>query len=180
MTENPMTDALSKGTFSVLDVVKGRGYPQDIVDIYTDHETAFKIHRLEQQIGREKDAEKVNELDAQKRELAAKVKESVLTFHLRGIDQGVIDAVSVQGIEKFKGKEDDPFRGRWTDASYLAHHIVSVTNANGDVDRHSWTVDEVLSLWETLPGESFAKLLVLMQELTFAARYFDEAVSADF
>lgn len=179
MTENPIIDAMNKGTFSVLEVAKGRGYPQDIVDVYLDHDAAFKIHRLEARIASEQDGEKVNALDDERRELVEKVKASRLTFHLRGISEDDIEAVQKQATEKF-GPDESNDKGKWSNGAFLAQHIVSVTNAEGEVDSHKWTADEVVELWKVLPTESFNKLLLLMQELTFAARYFDEAVSTDF
>lgn len=179
MSENVLTDAVSKGKFSVLEVAKERGYPQDIVDIYTDHETAFLVHRLEAKIADEKDGDKVNELDAERKALKEKVKDSVLTFHMRGISDGLVEDLQKQAKEKF-GEEETPERAIYTNHSYLANHIISVTNANGDVDDHQWTPEELGQLKRDLPPESFEKLVALMYELTFAARYFDEVVNADF
>lgn len=178
MNENILTEAVSKGKFSVLEVAKGRGYPQDIVDIYTDHETAFKVHRLEQQIASEMDPEKVNTLDADKKALVEKVRDSVLTFHMRGISDGLVEDLQKQAVEKFPDEGTE--RAVYTNHSYLANHIISVTNAGGDVDDHNWTPEEMAELKRDLPPESFEKLVALMYELTFAARYFDEVVSTDF
>lgn len=180
MSENLIVDAVSKGKFSVLEVAKGRGYPQDIVDVYTDHETAFKVHRLEQQIANERDGHKVNALDEERKALADKVKESILTFHMRGIGQGLIDDLQKQANAKFTEPDQEAEKVTWLNNLYLAMHIVSVTNAEDDVDDHRWTSEEIADLKRDLPPESFEKLINLMFDLTFAAKYFDEVVSADF
>lgn len=179
MSENLITDAVSKGKFSVLDVAKGRGYPQDIVDVYTDHEAAFQMHRLEQRIANERDGEKVNALDAERKALKERVKESVLTFHMRGISQGLVEDLQKKADVEFI-EQDDPAKIHWLNNLYLAHHIISVTNGKNEVDDHRWTSEEIAELKNALPFESSEKLIGLMMELTFAARYFDEAVSADF
>lgn len=179
MSDNMIVDAVSKGKFSVLEVAKGRGYPQDIVDVYTDHETAFKVHRLEQKIADERDGAKVNALDEERKALKEKVKESILTFHMRGIGQGLVDDLQKQANEKFQdGSETE--KVTWLNNLYLAQHIISVTNADDEVDDHRWTSEEIADLKRDLPPESFEKLINLMLDLTFAAKYFDEVVSADF
>lgn len=180
MSETLLTDAISKGKFSVLEVAHGRGYPQDIVTVYTDHDAAFKIHRLEKQIAKETDGEKVNVLDEQRNALVERVKSSALTFHMRGIGEGLIDDLKKKANEQFGADEENVDRNKWLNHSYLANHVVSVTDAENNVDDHRWTSEEIATLKRDLPVESFEKLVELMFELTFAARYFDEVVSADF
>jgi hypothetical protein len=176
---NPLDAALDKKTFSVLDAVKGRSYPQDIVDVYTDAETALKVRRLEERINNERDAEQVNELDAEKAALIAHVKDSVLTFHLRGVAPGVVDGIQAQADEKF-GADPSPDKFKWMNYSYLAANIISVTNAEGAVDEHLYTYEDVEQLAGYLPTSEFDKVFNLMQELTFARDLFDLSVSADF
>lgn len=179
MSENMLTEALSKGKFSVLEVATDRAFPQDIVTIYTDHDAAFKIHRLEQKIADTREGEAVNALDEERNALKEKVKSSALTFHMRGISQGLMDDIQTKAKADF-GNEETPEKATWVNSAYLANHIISVTDAEGSIDDHKWTAEEVASLKRILPVESFQKLVELMFELTFAARYFDEVVSADF
>lgn len=171
--------AKAKGTFNVLDVAKGRGYPQDIVTIYTDTAPAYEIKRLHKSVATETDDAKVNAVDARIKELQAELDANSLTFLLRGIAPGLIDSIRKEAELKFENI-DLGEGAMWTNASYLAAHIVSVTSADNAVDEHHWTVDDVLALKALVPTESFNQLLELMYELTFAAAYFDASVTADF
>lgn len=173
-------------TFDIFEVAQGRSYPQDIIDIYTDQDAAFHAARLDTKIATENDADVVNELDAERKVLLEKVKVSRLTFHLKGLSQKAIRAVEIQADAKFgEGdvKDDKPHteKIRWRNFAFLAAHIAAVYNARDERDSRVWTSEDVLSLAELLPEESFNKLMVAMQDLTFQAAYFEQAtVSPDF
>jgi len=185
-SENIMETALAKGTFSVLAAAKGRAYPQDIVDVHTDAESAYKAQAIENRINDlgagEENANLVNTLDTERNALLATMKASSLTFLLRGINKGTTDGIIAAAKEKFGDITDPPNyeRAEWVTLSYLAAHIVSVTDAENNVDDHFFTVTDVQELAAYLPEDQFRKLLALMSELTFAATYFDQAVSVDF
>lgn len=183
-SENIMETALAKGTFSVLAAAKGRAYPQDIVDVHTDADAAYKAQAIEKRINdlSADQAELVNTLDAERNALLATMKATSLTFLLRGINKGTTDGIIAAAKEKFGDVTDTPNyeRSEWVTFSYLAAHIVSVTDADKNVDDHFFTVEDVQALAAYLPEDQFRKLLALMSELTFAATYFDQAVSVDF
>lgn len=166
-------------TFSVLDAAKGSSYPSDDVTVYTNQKAAHQIARLEFEINETDDDARVNELDAQIAVLRDEVLASQLTFHMRGISPGTRTAVQQQ-VKERKFGEDTDGRTRFSNAAYLAAHIVRVTNAEGAVDERVFEADEVVELVKALPDESVEDLYEKMQELTFRAAYFDAAVSADF
>jgi hypothetical protein len=175
--------ATAKGTFSVLDVAKGRGYPQDTVDIYMDHASAYEAHKIELLIAETTDDDVVQMLDDQRRALKDDVIKSRLTFHMRGINSGTISGLQKEAAAKFPESDNPGFRewrNEWVNDSYMAAHIVKVVDAAGNEDGHKWTSEEVRDLRGYLPAESFLKLQEKQNELTFAAMYFDETVNADF
>ena len=171
--------AKAKGTFNVLDAAKGRGYPQDIVTVYTDTDIAYKIKALHKSVADELDDAVVNAVDEQIKELQAELKAGSLTFLLRGIAPGAISSIQEEGKVKYDDIDMGP-GAEWCNFSFLAAHIVSVTNADNAVDEHHWTVEEVQALHGLLPAESFQQLMGLMYDLTFASAYFDASVTADF
>lgn len=172
--------ATAKGTFSVLDVAKGRGYPQDTVDIYMDHASAHEAHKIESLIAETTDPNVVEFLEDQRRALRDAVIKSRLTFHMRGINSGTIEGLQKQAKKKFPDDEDREERNAWVNDSYLAAHVVKVVDAEENEDGHKWTAEEMAELRGYLPAESFVKLIAKRDELTFAAMYFDETVNADF
>lgn len=174
--------AKEKGTFSVLDAAKGRGYPKDEKKVYTDTAPAYAIKVIERQIadlGTE-DSDKINALDAEIEELRKTLESSALTFRMRGISRGVIDSIIAQGKEKGFESTDYGDGARWCNKYYLAEHIVEVVDAEGNVDDSHWDVDKVTELQAFLPDESFEALTLLVHELTFASAYFDASVTPDF
>ena len=165
-------------TFDVLKSARGTTYPSKDVEVYTDQGGAFEIVQLERQISDTKDPDEVDRLDAMVNELRKQVKDSALTFHMRGIGPGIRAAVEMR-IKQTTGLTEEE-RVRLSNSSYLAEHIVRVTNAAGEVDERMWAADDVAELIDVLPDESVAKLFEAMGELTFRALYFDDVVSADF
>ena len=178
MSESNATQVEAK-TFDVLGTVKGTTYPTKDVPVFTDQESAHQIAVLDAEANETLDADRVNELDEQIAVLRDKIKATVLTFHLRGIGRGVRVAVQ-QKVKQTKFGEDENARNLFTDASYLAEHIVRVTNADGAVDEHIWSPEQAQELILSLPDEEAQKLLSAMMELTFQAAYFEGAVGADF
>jgi hypothetical protein len=182
-----VTEATNPRTFSVLDAIKSRSYPQDIVTVYTDVNSAYDIHRIEEKIADLTDADQINALDQVIAEFKDKIKASALTFRMRGLPREQIDAINDEAHLKFPWTDktapdpvDRGIGGEWVNRSFIAAHIVDVTDADGNVDSHKWNADEVAVLRGRLPDESFLALIRLMQELSFAATYFDASVTPDF
>lgn len=181
--------AQDKKTFSVLDAVKEKHYPQDITTVYTDVDSAYEIKRLERQIADlgPDDADQINELDSVIATLKENIKATALTFRMRGIGRGLKDAIIKEGELKFPWTDKtqaDPSQygegGQWSNRTFLAAHIVDVTTADGSVDSHKWNEAEIEQLREDIPDESFQELIRLMRDLSFASTYFDASVTPDF
>lgn len=185
-------NATAKGTFSVLDAIKGRSYPQDQVTVYTDEAAAYRVHRLNEINSNENDAAAHEEQVRQIEELKESVKGSALTFRMRGIGSAVKKSVHDEAMTKFGAEEFDEAGnwikggdrynegGQWSDDKILAEHIISVTDAAGNVDDHHWSVGDVEALREWLPDQSLTELKNLVRKLSFTADYFDASVTPDF
>jgi hypothetical protein len=180
-----VTEATEPRKFNVLEAAKGRSYPQDILNIYTDAEAAYQVNLLERKINaHDEDDAELEALIAEQNAFKSEVKGSILTFHLRGINPGLIRSISDEAHTKtFDGLEGDALIGRqneWSNLSILAAHIVSVTDVDGNVDDHKWNYDDVATLRDWLPEDEFDKITELMFNLSFAAQLFDVSVNADF
>lgn len=170
--------ATTPKTFSVLDAAKNRSYPQDIVTVYTDAESAYQVNVLERKINDTKDNEELEALAAEQDAFKALVKASGITFRLRGIDPGLVKRIGKEADAKFPDDIGD--RNEFNNYSLIAAHIVDVTDADGAVDASRWDAESITGLRDLLPGEEFDKITNLMIELSFAAQLFDASVTPDF
>lgn len=185
----------ARENFNVLDALKGQAYPEDSVTVDTDVRTGYQINVLRRKIRklehdlvgeddnteRERIDDEINSLQQQIAVLKDKLKETQQTFHLRGIPPQIIESIQTEAREKFGDDGVDFGPGAiWANDNFLAAHILRVESADGSVDEHKWTHEDVATLRGFLPDESFEKVATLMQELSFAASYFDATVTADF
>lgn len=179
-----MTELNAK-TFSVLDALQGRAYPEDTVTIYTDTVSMYAYERLNTEANTTRDSERVNEIDEQLKELREKVKASALTFHLRGFSPETSREIVrwARGLHKMDAseplKDDSP---AFEDANLrsIAESIVKVVDAEGNEDTHHWSTDDVRALEGQIDPGQFIKISNMVYELSFKALAFDAAVSPDF
>lgn len=122
--------AKAKGTFNIVDVVKGRGYPTDNVNVYFDEQLAYQAAILREQINTlQLDADNV--LDEERKaieenlkkmkelfdETLEKLRESRYVFIISGISEGQRETIYKKSIEKFPVEYEEsknPFSGEST------------------------------------------------------------------
>lgn len=173
--------ATAKGTFSVLDAVKGIAYPTDTVKVHTDIEAAYLIKHLNVKAADELDPDQVDKIDAQVNELKERIAASDLVFTLRGYAPTVVRAINDEAKERFAVEDtDNGEAAEWCNYKYVAEAIVQAENAEGATDSHRWEVDELKGFALSLPDGEFDKITELMAALVFTAAYFDQVVDADF
>lgn len=181
---NPLENALQRGTFNVLDAVRGRGYPTDTVTVYTAVEAAYEAKKIQVALGDETDPDKVAELESSLEDCLNQIKASALRFHLRGLPPGVVESIEEEAIAKTSDPEDPLAannRARISLTSTLAASIVKVEDAEGNVDeREKWTAEDVEEMFSILPDTESGRLIEKMTELTFQSAVFDEVVGPDF
>ena len=192
MTENNVVEnatraaegLLEKGTFSLLDTVKDRTYPEKDVTIYTDMKSTHLRKVLEDEANglgnSDADQARMAVLEEEIQGLEAAIRDSGLTFSLRGLSPKVIEDAEKAVKQELKDADEDTFNQRMSDL-LMALHIVQVTRVkDGAVDNHTFTADDITGLREAVPFEAWKTIREAMDELTFAAAYFDASVSADF
>lgn len=179
-------EAQKQGTFNLSEVIKGRGYPQKTVTIYTDAEAAFKLVELDKkmsQLSKAGDKEALEAFEKESAELTEAVRSSRLDFHMQGVPQAIIETVEAK-IDKVypsqdeEGRNDDWFKAYI--AELVALNIVSVTDANGNTDKRTFSYDDAVELRSYLPTESWAILVSTMQKLTLASGFFNGLTDAGF
>lgn len=177
---NLVEAAQKKGTFSLIDAVKGQSNPKDSVDIYLDAEAAYDLKKVNEKLTGIGDPEALAELEAEAARLSEKIMKSKVTFHMRGIDQRETELIEAK-IRKYWDTEEDEtaFLTEYL-CALIAANIVSVEDADGNVDDHVFTSNEIRNIREVMPVESWNKLVQTMQGLTLATGYFKGLTDAGF
>lgn len=181
-------------SFSVLDAIREVKYPTGKVRVYLDGEAAS---RLEELYGEKKlleadgslASQELNEVLAEIEELEAQVKAGALVFHMRGVPPKVRRIIFKTAARQYKVKQSDSEEEadeksmKYNESvtyETIRHAIVKVEKADGSVDTHGWTVDEVAQLDDVLHESEFAKIDGLCAKLTGGATLFNETLDADF
>lgn len=168
-------------SFDIFETIAGRTYPEDKVQVYTDQASAYEIFKLEKEIADEKDGDRVNALDAKRKELVSKVKDSQLTFRMRGLPGTVRKAIETKLDAEFGAETFNDERSEALTFELLAAHILDVANTAGAVDSRAWKREDIDNLLHGLPDEDAPRLINKMHELTLKAAYFENVeVSPDF
>jgi len=179
-------EAQKQGTFNLSEVIKGRGYPQKTVTVYTNAEAALKLVEIDKkmsQLSKAGDVQAYEELEKQSQELAEAVKSSRLDFHMQGVPQAIIETVESKIDKLYPSRDEEERNDDWFKA-YIAElvslNIVSVTDANGNEDKRVFTYEDAVELRSYLPTESWAILVSTMQKLTLASGFFNGLTDAGF
>jgi hypothetical protein len=181
-----VNEAQKRGKFNLADAIKGRAFPEKSVDVYLDANAAMQLEEINNELndllklGKNAEYDKL-ELVAQ--ELAKQIKDSKLTFHMRGVGQAEVEAAVKQADELYPTNEDGEDNPDWV-KHYLCHliaaNIVKVTDSDGNEDTTKFTVEEMLELRGAIPIDSWGVLVETMQKLTLATSYFSAATDAGF
>lgn len=179
-------EAQKPTAFNLSDVIKERGYPSKEVTIYTDAESAFKLVDIEDKLkAMVEDTDEHKALEAEAEALAQELAKSKLVFFMRGVGQGIVEAVTEKADKLYKtenSKEED-YAAEWFRyyvTSLVAENIVKVTNADGNVDEKHYSYEEMLEIRNHLPADSWGLLVDSMQKLTLATGYFKGLTDAGF
>jgi hypothetical protein len=181
--------AQKKGTFDIAEFAKGIAYPEDTVTAYVDIESAYKLNVLNEEMSKTKlaDPAEYEKLEAQAKELSERILKSKVTFHMRGVNQEVIESITEKADKKYPKKLDplgqvidnEDWLKEWT-CGLIASNIVKIENADGDTDDKHYETEDVLELRKHLPREVFDLLVAKMQQLTLAGAYFKGLTDAGF
>lgn len=179
-------EAQKQGTFNLSEVIKGRGYPQKTVTVYTDAEAAFKLVEMDKklsELSKSSTKEDYAKLEKESEDLAQAVRDSRLDFHMQGVPQALIEAVELRTSERFPSIEEEERGDEWFRfyiAELVALNIISVTDSKGNEDRRTFTYEDAVELRSYLPTESWAILVSTMQKLTLASGFFNGLTDAGF
>jgi hypothetical protein len=176
-------EAQAKGVFNLSEVIKGRGFPTKDVTIYLDAEAAFDLAQINEELNSYLDVDYQKELEAKAKVLADKILKSALTFTMRGVSQKIVDKVMAEANEKYPRDDANGNNPEWVKfyvSSLVAQNIIRVTDAEGNIDEHLFTVEEMYALREDLTRDAWDVLADTMQKLTLASGYFEQLTDAGF
>jgi|LauGreDrversion4_2_1035121.scaffolds.fasta_scaffold22956_3 hypothetical protein len=175
-------EAQKRGKFSLADAIKGRAYPEKTVDVYIDAASGIEFESLQEEIknltpGTEEYEAKYAEME----KVAEKIKQSKLTFHLRGVGQGTVEKITKEADAKYPdaGIENSDWLTYYL-CGLVASNIVKVVDVDGNEDDSTFTTEEIIELRGVVPIDSWAILIDTMQKLTLASSYFDSVTDAGF
>ena len=179
--------AQQKGTFDITAFAKDRAYPQDTVVAYLDVDSAYKLTAANDKLSRTLAGEEYEKLEAEANELAAKIMESKIVFHLRGVNQEIIERVTVEANKTYPSAKNsfgqdevsEDWIRFWT-TSLVAENLIKIVNSKGQEDERKFTQAEVLELRKYLPKEVWELIVEKMQQLTLASSYFKGLTDAGF
>ena len=180
-------EAQAPGKFDITAFAKGRAYPEDSVVAFLDVQAAYDLSKVNEKMQLATSPEELAELEKKAEPLVQRVKDSKVTFYMRGVNQAVVDKVT-QECDKNHPQTKDAFGMQtqshewlvdWT-AGLVAYNLVKIENANGDIDEREFTLEDVHELRLHLPKDVWEILINTMQKLSLATAYFDGMTDAGF
>jgi hypothetical protein len=179
--------AQQKGTFDITAFAKDRAYPQDTITAYLDVDSAYKLTALNEKLSNTLAGEEYDALEVEANELAKKIIESKVVFHLRGVNQEIIERVTDLCNKAYptakanfgQGEEGEDWIRYWT-TSLVAENLIKIVNAKGEEDEKKFSQQDVVELRKYLPKEVWELIVEKMQQLTLASAYFKGLTDAGF
>ena len=173
-------EAQSKKVFDITEYAKGSLAPRDTVTAYLDVESAYALLQINESLTTMEAGPEFDALEAKAKELSDKIVESKVVFHMRGVNQDIIEKVTIEANEKFPiiknafGVEEEQspeWIKEWT-CALVAANLIKVVNAAGDEDERLFTAEDVKTMRSYLPREVWDLLVEKMQQLSLANAYF--------
>ncbi len=202
--------AKKPGTFSIVDAVKGRGYPKSAVDIYLSEDIAHYAAEIDEKINNlqsEMDSKSITpkslkalseqheKMIDQKYKLVKEMSDDKYVFHITGIPEGDRDAIEKKAYEKYPAKYDNdrnPFSGESTkkeindpDRQKLFTVLLWAAHIEKVVDpsgaeQNGITPQEAQELRNYLPVASISKITESIEKIRAASAVFMMSVNEDF
>lgn len=207
--EEIVEQAKAPGRFNIVDVLKGRGYPTDEVEVFIDESVAFVasdledvIRKLDEKMNSEKDKSKLNELVARHEKLIAEKDKLVeemggarYVFHMQGISEGQRDDIWKKSVDRYPVKHDtdrnpltgkvdrvevqNPERDKYFTGLLWQAHVKKIVDPEGN-EQEGITVDDAFELRRSLPLASIGKITEAIEKMRASTAVFMMTVDEDF
>jgi hypothetical protein len=207
--EEIVEQAKAPGRFNIVDVLKGRGYPTDEVEVFIDESVAFVASEIEDAIKKlsdrmdfEKDKSQLDELLKRHEEFINKKDKLIeemggarYVFHLEGISEGARDDIWKKSTERYPIKHDtdrnpltgkvdrvevqSPERDKYFTSLLWQAHIKKIVDPEGN-EQEGITLEEAFELRRSLPLASIGKITEAIEKMRAATAVFMMTVDEDF
>ena len=199
--------ASARGTFSISEALLERAYPTEEVKVYLDEQTAYEIVQLDEHINElEEDASSTFEeialaaqgqqevLIERRKELLAKLQNSLYVFHITGVSEGARTEMLEQAFEKFpqeyiedknilgdvkRTEKDNPERDNLFTMLLWEKSIAKVVSPSG-AEQVGVTADDVQVMRKSMPISAITKVNNSMDKLRVSTAMFLLEVNEDF
>ena len=211
--EQEITESVAKakapGTFNIIDVLQGRGYPKSVVEVYMDESAMYeisllkeKIEELDNLVGKKAETEKQKsereELFAELDSHNQKLNSSKFYIHLMGISEGKREELYRQAAKKYpveyeiqnnisslisgdsqKIEKDSPERDALFTDYLWQSHIKKIVNVDGD-EQNEFAYSTIRTMRETFPLNAMIKINEAIEKLRAATALFTIETGEDF
>jgi hypothetical protein len=208
--EEIVENAKKPGVFNIVDVVKGRTYPVDQVDVFIDEDVAFRASELDAAIVKISEQMDKKTLDKKTVDGLLKKREEILerkdklveemggtryVFHLTGISEGVRQDIYDKAVKKYPveyEKNRNAFTGQSDKVelenverdryftSMLWQSSISKIVSPDGQEQDGVTLDDALELRRSLPLASTSAITEAIERMRAATAIFMMSVNEDF
>ena len=206
--EELVEEAQKPGTFNIVNVLKGRAYPSDIVPVYLEEQAAYDAAEITERIAEinEEDAtsgfqlskelkKELEELTAKREELVKKIDANKYLVKITGISEGKREELLKRAISKFPLEYDEvknpitaevvkneiPSQERndlFTELLWL-EHITSITAPDESV-QESFTLEDISQIRSNLPISATGAITEAIEKIRVSTAVFLMKVDEDF
>lgn len=212
MTKTPeeaVEELKSESKFDLRSALQKTSYPTDDVTVYLDGHKAHELNLILDQIDelegkaltltaavsggivddpeKEEVDAKIAELKVREKELLGEIRDSALTFTIRGVaptQWRILDKEARRKIKAESKSEEDQFeaqleRNEYVNVGLLALGCVKITNAAGQEDTSALKREDAQTVFDSLIEPEFIKLKTAVENLTFAHTLFQNVTMQD-
>jgi hypothetical protein len=207
--EDMVESAKAPGRFNIVDALRDRAYPTDVVEVFLDEGLAFiaadiegAIKKLGEKMDKESDKKQIEALLKKQEEFLDKkdklVKEmggARYVFHLQGISEGTREDLWKKSVERYPVKHDNdrnpltgkverteiesPERDKLFTSLLWEAHIKKIVDPSGN-EQEGITLEEAMELRRALPLASIGKITEAIEKMRAATAVFMMTVDEDF
>lgn len=186
--------------FNLLETIQGTAYPEEKAVVFTNVSAVYRLINVREElnnfrlanednrsmVGEYDDQAEFERLEAEEQAAREAVRDSALTFYVKGLSPSLVDAVAkekrAKAKEKYEGASpEDREAGLIKDIenALLAQATRKVVNAQGAVNDEI-TLETIEQIRNILPDTEFDKIRMALNNVQFKAVLFDEEIDAGF
>ena len=207
--EDMVEAAKAPGKFSIVEALRDRAYPTDVVEVFLDESLAFiaadiesAIKKLGEKMDKQSDKKELEALLKKQEEFLNKKDKLVeemggarYVFHLEGISEGLREDLWKKSVERHPVKHDNdrnpltgkverteiesPDRDKFFTNLLWQAHIKKIIDPQGN-EQDGITLEEAMELRRALPLASIGKITEAIEKMRAATAVFMMTVDEDF